>query len=108
MQVFNSLFRKHYFFGLFVGLVVWLLWLFIRYEEKKWVPKDGKAKLPPRVSEEKASRSRPIAECSSQHGYAKHIECFSKEQKSTHPSTANNSISQKVEYCSFFNFPSSN
>lgn len=89
-------------------LVVLLLWLFVRYEEKRWIPRDGKPKLPPRASEEKASMSRPIAESRSQHGHAKHIECFSKAQKSTHPSTANNSISQKVDYCSFFNSPSSN
>ncbi|KAF3451553.1 hypothetical protein FNV43_RR07648 [Rhamnella rubrinervis] len=67
-----------------------------KYEEKRWVLRDGKAKLPPRASDDKASRSRPRAESSSQHAYAKHIECFSKEQKSAHPSTAYNSISQKA------------
>lgn len=80
-----------------LGLVVWVLRLSIRYEEKRWVPRDGKAKLAPRVSEEKASKFKPIAESISHYGYAKKNECFPKEQNSTHPSSANNSTLQKVD-----------
>lgn len=80
-----------------VALVVWLLQLSIRYAEKRWVPREGKAKLALKVNEEKASRSIPIAENSSQQSYAKNVECFSKEHKRSHPSTASNSVSQKVD-----------
>ncbi|XP_015886993.3 ADP-ribosylation factor GTPase-activating protein AGD5 isoform X2 [Ziziphus jujuba] len=67
-----------------------------KYEEKRWVPRDGKARMPPRVNEEKASRLNPMAQSFDHLGYAKNSECFPKEKKSTHPSVANNSTLQKT------------
>ncbi|XP_050148445.1 ADP-ribosylation factor GTPase-activating protein AGD5-like isoform X2 [Malus sylvestris] len=52
-----------------------------KYEHKKWVPRDGKAKSPARVSEAKTSVYRARPETSTQHVHLKKMEQFSEEQK---------------------------
>ncbi|CAL8145971.1 unnamed protein product [Prunus armeniaca] len=81
-----------------LGLGVWVLMLSIRYEHKKWVPKDGKAKSPPRVNEEKNSVYRARPETSSPHGHVKETERFSEEQKGAHPPSASNRAPQQVNH----------
>ncbi|CAL2251580.1 unnamed protein product [Prunus armeniaca] len=81
-----------------LGLGVWVLMLSIRYEHKKWVPRDGKAKSPPRVNEEKNSVYRARPETSSPHGHVKETERFSEEQKGAHPPSASNRAPQQVNH----------
>ncbi|BBH00828.1 ARF-GAP domain 5 protein [Prunus dulcis] len=69
-----------------------------KYEHKKWVPRDGKAKSPPRVTEEKNSVYRARPETSSQHGHVKETERFSEEQKGAHPPSASNRAPQQVSH----------
>ncbi|CAL8145986.1 unnamed protein product [Prunus armeniaca] len=69
-----------------------------KYEHKKWVPKDGKAKSPPRVNEEKNSVYRARPETSSPHGHVKETERFSEEQKGAHPPSASNRAPQQVNH----------
>nr|XP_028959051.1 ADP-ribosylation factor GTPase-activating protein AGD5-like isoform X1 [Malus domestica] len=52
-----------------------------KYEHKKWVPGDGKAKSPARVSEAMTSVYRARPETSTQHVHLKKMEQFSEEQK---------------------------
>lgn len=75
--------------------------LSIRYEHKKWVPRDGKAKSPPRVSEEKNSVYRARPETSSQHGHVKETERFFEKQKGAHPPSASNRAPQQVNVVLF-------
>lgn len=84
-----------------LGLGVWVLMLSIRYEHKKWVPRDGKAKSPPRVSEEKNSVYRARPETSSQHGHVKETERFFEKQKGAHPPSASNRAPQQVNVVLF-------
>ncbi|ONI10268.1 hypothetical protein PRUPE_4G038100 [Prunus persica] len=69
-----------------------------KYEHKKWVPRDGKAKSPPRVSEEKNSVYRARPETSSQHGHVKETERFFEKQKGAHPPSASNRAPQQVSH----------
>ncbi|XP_008224960.1 PREDICTED: probable ADP-ribosylation factor GTPase-activating protein AGD5 isoform X2 [Prunus mume] len=69
-----------------------------KYEHKKWVPRDGKAKSPPRVNEEKNSVYRARPETSSPHGHVKETERFSEEQKGAHPPSARNRAPQQVNH----------
>ncbi|CAL2251584.1 unnamed protein product [Prunus armeniaca] len=69
-----------------------------KYEHKKWVPRDGKAKSPPRVNEEKNSVYRARPETSSPHGHVKETERFSEEQKGAHPPSASNRAPQQVNH----------
>ncbi|KAF2305119.1 hypothetical protein GH714_001891 [Hevea brasiliensis] len=55
-----------------------------KYEEKRWVPRDGKAKSPPKVSEEKASFFRPGPE-SAVPEQMKNINHAYEERKSSPP-----------------------
>ncbi|XP_057996645.1 ADP-ribosylation factor GTPase-activating protein AGD5 isoform X2 [Hevea brasiliensis] len=59
-----------------------------KYEEKRWVPRDGKAKSPPKVSEEKASFFRPGPE-SAVPEQMKNINHAYEERKSSPPPKTN-------------------
>ncbi|GMY37241.1 ADP-ribosylation factor GTPase-activating protein AGD5-like [Fagus crenata] len=62
-----------------------------KYQEKKWVPRDAKAKSSSRVSEEKGSVYRPGLGSSGQHAYTENIE-HSSERKYVHPPITSNRI----------------
>lgn len=78
-----------------LGLGVWVLMLSIRYELKKWVPRDGKLKSPPKVTELNTSFDGARPEIRSKHGDVKDIE-RSYEQKGAHPPGRINSTPQQV------------
>ncbi|KAK4858602.1 hypothetical protein QYF36_019146 [Acer negundo] len=62
-----------------------------KYQDKRWVPRDGKAKSPLRVSEEKASVHRPGSRSGQR--YANNINHVSEERMIAKPPITNNSIS---------------
>ncbi|KAK3188090.1 hypothetical protein Dsin_027651 [Dipteronia sinensis] len=62
-----------------------------KYQDKRWVPRDGKAKSPSRVSEEKASVHRPGS--GSGQRYANSMNHVSEERTIAQPHITNNSIS---------------
>lgn len=62
----------------------------VRYEEKRWVPRDGKAKSPSRPNGENASIYRP-GPGSSGHGQINNSNHASVERKITRPPITNNS-----------------
>ncbi|KAK2644175.1 hypothetical protein Ddye_019370 [Dipteronia dyeriana] len=62
-----------------------------KYQDKRWVPRDGKAKSPLRVSEEKASVHRPGS--GSGQRYANNINRVSEERTIAQPHITNNSSS---------------
>ncbi|XP_024160987.1 ADP-ribosylation factor GTPase-activating protein AGD5 isoform X2 [Rosa chinensis] len=74
---------------------VWVLMLSIRYESKKWVPRDDKLKSPPRVTAQKTSVYGASPEIRSKHGDVRNIE-QSYEQKVAHPPGRINRIPQQV------------
>lgn len=67
--------------------------LSVRYEDKRWVPREGKAKSPSRVSEEKVSVYRPRPRGFGGRGYTNSIEHSSEERKITHSTNTNITIS---------------
>lgn len=73
-----------------------MLLLSTRYESKKWVPRDGKLKSPPRVTGQKTSVYGARPEIRSQHGNVKDIERSYAEQKGARPSGRINSTPQQV------------
>lgn len=79
-----------------LGLGVWVLMLSTRYESKKWVPRDGKLKSPPRVTGQKTSVYGARPEIRSQHGNVKDIERSYEEQKGARPPGRINSTPQQV------------
>ncbi|XP_050367975.1 ADP-ribosylation factor GTPase-activating protein AGD5-like isoform X2 [Argentina anserina] len=66
-----------------------------KYELKKWVPRDGKLRSPPRVTDQKTSVSGVRPEIRSRHGDVKDIE-RSYEQKGALPPARINSAPQQV------------
>ncbi|KAL6197493.1 hypothetical protein ACLB2K_033101 [Fragaria x ananassa] len=66
-----------------------------KYELKKWVPRDGKLKSPPKVTELNTSFDGARPEIRSKHGDVKDIE-RSYEQKGAHPPGRINSTPQQV------------
>ncbi|KAK9268206.1 hypothetical protein L1049_010649 [Liquidambar formosana] len=64
-----------------------------KYEDKRWVPREGKAKSPSRVSEEKVSVYRPRPRDFGGRGYTNSIEHSSEEKKITHSPNTNITIS---------------
>ncbi|GLT33488.1 hypothetical protein SLA2020_080740 [Shorea laevis] len=62
-----------------------------KYQEKRWIPRDGKSGSPSRVSEEKTSLHKPVPGRSG-HGYTNNINHVSKEKKITYPPNTNNTI----------------
>lgn len=77
-----------------LGLGVWVLMLSTRYESKKWVPRDGKLKSPPRVTGQKTSVYGARPEIRGQH--VKDIERSYEEQKGARPPGRINSTPQQV------------
>ncbi|KAM1320117.1 hypothetical protein ACFX14_005183 [Malus domestica] len=67
-----------------------------KYEHKKWVPRGGKVKSPPRVSKEKPSVYRARNATSSQHVHVKKMEQFSEEQKGACTLGARNRTTQQI------------
>ncbi|XP_050107964.1 ADP-ribosylation factor GTPase-activating protein AGD5-like isoform X4 [Malus sylvestris] len=67
-----------------------------KYEHKKWVPRDGKVKSPPRVSKEKPSVYRARNATSSQHVHVKKMEQFSEEQKGACTLSTRNRTTQQI------------
>lgn len=61
--------------------------MFVRYEEKRWVPRGGNTKSPSRVSEEKASFHRPLPS-SSGHRYTNNINRVPEVRNIAHPPNA--------------------
>ncbi|XP_070662745.1 ADP-ribosylation factor GTPase-activating protein AGD5-like isoform X7 [Malus domestica] len=68
----------------------------VKYEHKKWVPRDGKVKSPPRVSKEKPSVYRARNATSSQHVHVKKMEQFSEEQKGACTLSTRNRTTQQI------------
>ncbi|KAJ6925755.1 hypothetical protein NC651_010242 [Populus alba x Populus x berolinensis] len=73
--------RYHWFFYLMLNLR--MLMLYVRYEEKRWVPRDGKAKSPSRVNGEKTPTR------SSGHGQMNDTNHVLEERKVTRPPITN-------------------
>ncbi|XP_009377019.2 ADP-ribosylation factor GTPase-activating protein AGD5 isoform X1 [Pyrus x bretschneideri] len=69
-----------------------------KYEHKKWVPRDGKAKSPARVSEAMTSVYRARPETSTQHVHLKKMEQFSEEQKGGRTHSTNNLTTQQISH----------
>ncbi|KAM1033317.1 hypothetical protein TB2_036318 [Malus domestica] len=69
-----------------------------KYEHKKWVPRDGKAKSPARVSEAKTSVYRARPETSTQHVHLKKMEQFSEEQKGARTHSTYNLTTQQISH----------
>ncbi|KAM1459901.1 hypothetical protein ACFX2I_036772 [Malus domestica] len=69
-----------------------------KYEHKKWVPGDGKAKSPARVSEAMTSVYRARPETSTQHVHLKKMEQFSEEQKGARTHGTNNLTTQQISH----------
>lgn len=67
------------------------LYISFRYEEKRWIPRDGKTKPNSRESQEKASAYRPRPGGSGAHRYTNNVE-HSSETKIVHPPNANSNI----------------
>ncbi|KAM1004969.1 hypothetical protein ACFX13_005137 [Malus domestica] len=67
-----------------------------KYEHKKWVPRDGKVKSPPRVSKEKPSVYRARNATGSQHVHVKKMEQFSEEQKGACTLSTRNRTTQQI------------
>jgi len=67
-----------------------MLMLYVRYEEKRWVPRDGKAKSPSRGSGEGTSIYRPEPR-SSGHGRMNGTNHGSEERRITRPPVTNDS-----------------
>lgn len=63
------------------------VWNYCRYEEKRWVSRDGKPKSPPERSEEKASMQWPRSAERVGHGYSGSSERLSNERKNTQPTS---------------------
>ena len=64
--------------------------LYVRYEEKRWVPRDGKVKPPSRVSRERAPIYRPEP-ISGGHGRMNGTNHGSEERRITRPPITNDS-----------------
>lgn len=62
-----------------------------KYEEKRWVPRDGKAISHSRESQQKASAYRPRPGGSGAHRYTNNVE-HSSDKKNIHPPNTNSSI----------------
>ncbi|XP_057963259.1 ADP-ribosylation factor GTPase-activating protein AGD5-like [Malania oleifera] len=63
-----------------------------KYEEKRWVPRDGKTRSPSNLVEEKTSVHRLRTGSSGGHGYTNHSDHSSVERKNTHLPNTNNSF----------------
>lgn len=63
-----------------------------RYEEKRWVPRNGQPKSPPRRHEEKASISWQRPEEKTRHNYASNSRNSFEERKSTQAPNAKESV----------------
>lgn len=66
--------------------------IFARYQEKRWVPRDAKAKSSSTVRETNGSIYRPGPGSCCWHGYTKNTEHSSEERKDAHPPRTYNRI----------------
>ena len=99
-----------------IMLIYIYIYISVRYEEKRWVPRDGKAISHSRESQQKASAYRPRPGGSGAHRYTNNVE-HSSDKKNIHPPNTNSSIpasksripaaskvSKQVVSCSFVLF----
>ncbi|OVA20200.1 Arf GTPase activating protein [Macleaya cordata] len=63
-----------------------------KYEEKRWVPREGKSKSPSKVREEKASVYRQRPGDRGDHSYTSNAENSSEERRHTTPPATRNSV----------------